>query len=260
MRSKLGHRILVRGVPYLLLYLCWVGFSAFAAEPFTAQAILDHMKANTDRIEDLDATITIQTYKDGEVPLTQTRRLRLLQPDKMRQEFFTPDYLAGNVTLIAGDVMWMYIAASDQWTRKDLSALSAAEQPWLVFRNILREVRSDLDDYHFERMDDTEGDAYHLRGTPANKQAIYGRIDLWIDSTTFVPVHRELYDVDGKLLVDARLAEASFVDEIAFLPLRIEGYDADGTLQNVILYESIVLNQGLDEAIFAPPEEEGTHG
>jgi len=38
----------------------------------------------------------------------------LKQPDKMRQEYIEPDYLAGNITLVVGDVMWIYIAVTNQ--------------------------------------------------------------------------------------------------------------------------------------------------
>lgn len=245
---------LATAIGVLLLGLTVAGSAVLTDELPAADEILDRMEANTAAIEDLDATITIRTYRDGEVSLTQTMRLSLLQPDKMRQEYVEPDYLAGNLTIIVGDAMWMYIAVVDQWIEKDLSELSPAEQPWLLFRNMLRDVRSDLDDYAFASVEDTESDAYHIQGSPANDEAIYGRIDLWVDAETFVPVRRMLYDVDGELLVDAHILDVARVDDVANLPLRIEAYDAEGILQNVIVYEEVTLNQGIDEALFHRPE------
>lgn len=239
---------------FLFLALIIVAPVGFAATSLTADEIIDQMEKNTVEIEDLTATINIQAYKNGGVSLTQRVRLSLLQPDKMRLDYLAPEYLAGNVTIIVGDKMRMYIAAMDKWFEKDLSSLSPAEQPWLMFRNLLRGVRSELDDYTFTRLGD-EGDAYHIRGLPASDAAVYGRIDLWVNTKTFVPVRRVLYDVDGNLLVDARFLDATVINDVLTLPLRIKTYNADGELKNVIAYEEIAVNTGVPDALFNPPEK-----
>ena len=230
--------------------------NAVAAASLTATEILNSLESATDPIEDLTATITVQTYKNGDVSFTQQMRLILKQPDKMKQEYLAPDYLEGNITLIVGDTMWIYIAVTDQWFKKDLADLSPAEQPWLMFRNILSGVRSELDDYTFTRIDDSEAsDVYHIRGTPANDAAVYGRLDLWVDDKTFTPVRRLLYDMDGELLVDARFLDKTLVDDVVTMPLRIETYNADGELQNVITYTKITLNTGVSDAVFSAPKD-----
>lgn len=244
------------GTVIIILVLIVVACLGYGAGSLTASDILDRMNGAVDGLEDLNAVISVQTYKDGEVSLTQQMRLTLKQPDMMRIEYLKPEYLAGNVTLIVGKKMWMYIAAIDKWLSKDLSKLASAEQPWLMFRNILRGVRSILDDYKFTRIDE-EGDAYHIRGLPNNDNAVYGRIDLWVNSKTFVPVRRVLYDVDGNLLVDARFLDATVIDDVLTLPLRVKTYNADGELKNVIAYEEIAVNTGVPEALFQPPEENG---
>ena len=60
--------------------LCVVALSiAATAQPLeTEDDVLDQMKANTQAIEDLDATLTVETYSDGEVSLTQQIRLSLI--------------------------------------------------------------------------------------------------------------------------------------------------------------------------------------
>ncbi len=242
----------VRTATVVLFAVLMAAVSAYAAGALTATDIIDRMDNVVAGLNDLAATITVQTYKGGAVSLTQRMRLALEQPDKMRLEYLAPEYLAGNVTLIVGDRMWMYIAALGKWFEKDLSALSPAEQPWLMFRNILRGVRSELDDYTFTRLED-EGDAYHIRGLPANKAAVYGRIDLWVDPRTFVPVRRTLYDMDGDLLVDARFLDATAVADGVTLPLRIETYNGDGELMSVISYGKVAVNAGLSESLFVPP-------
>lgn len=229
---------------------------AVAASSLTATEILNSLESATDPIEDLTATITIRTYKNGDVSFTQQMGLMLKQPDKMKQEYLTPDYLEGNITLVVGDTMWIYIAVTDQWFKKDLADLSPAEQPWLMFRNILSGVRSELDDYAFTRIDDSQVcDAYHICGTPANDAAVYGSLDLWVDAETFAPVRRLLYDMDSNLLVDARFLDKTLVDDVVTMPLRIETYNADGELRNVITYTKITLNAGVSDAVFSPPEE-----
>jgi outer membrane lipoprotein-sorting protein len=228
--------------------------SAGGQELDSATAVLDQMKKNGSAVADLDATITIQTYTDGEVSLTQQMRLLLLQPDKMRQEYLSPDYLAGNVTLIVGDSMWIYVSASDTWYASDLSTLSAAEQPWLAFRQILRDVQSELDDYAFELVGMEDG-AYYLRGTPATDQAVYGLIELWVDPTSFVPRRRILYDIDGNRLVEVRILDVEQVADGAFIARQLETYDADGALASVVHYDTIVVNQGVDLHLFDAPTE-----
>ena len=241
----------------ILIALTVVCPNAIAAPSLIATEILNSLQSATDPIEDLTATITIQIYKDGDVSFTQQMQLMLKQPDKMRQEYIEPDYLAGNITLVVGDVMWIYIAVTNQWLKKDLADLSPAEQPWLMFRNILSGVRSELDDYTFVRIDDDEeSDVYHIRGTPANDAAVYGRLDLWVDAATFSPVRRLLYDTDGNLLVDARFLDETLVDDVATMPLRIEAYNADGELRNIITYTKITLNTGASDEEFALPEED----
>ncbi len=244
----------VRTAAELLFFILMTFASVCSAtESLTATDILDRMDKAVERLNDLAATITVQTYKDGAVSLTQEMRIMLQQPDKMRLEYLAPAYLAGNVTLIVGNKMWMYIAAIDKWFEKDLSEISPAEQPWLMFRNVLRGVRSELDDYAFTRLED-EGDAYHIRGQPASDAAVYGRIDLWV-AKTFVPVRRTLYDRDGNLLVDARFLDATAVAAGVTLPLRIETYGSDGKLVATIVYNKVAVNSGIPAALFTPPEE-----
>jgi outer membrane lipoprotein-sorting protein len=220
----------------------------------SAQAVLDAMKEKTQAIETLDARITITTYNSlGKVGLVQRMRVSLLQPDSMRQEYIEPDFFAGNLTLIVGKKLWIYIAANTTWYSKDLSDLSPGEEPWLLFRQILRGVRDELDDYDFQLLAD-ETTAYHLIGKAATSDATYGTIEVWVDPDLFVPTRRLVYDVDDRLLVDGRLLEIDVVDGVAPLAQRIETYDETGALKNVIQYDSLVLNGGLDPALFEPPQ------
>lgn len=244
-------KLVVTGISILVLLLTAV--TCYAAEKLTAADIIERMDSAAAGLDDLSAVISVQIYKDGSVSLTQQMHLVLDQPDKMRLKYLKPEYLAGNVTLIVGEKMWMYIAAIDQWFEKDLATLSPAEQPWLMFRNILRGVRSMLDDYTFTLVED-ESDAYHIRGVPANDAAVYGRVDLWIDPETFLPLRRILYDVDGKLLVDARFLDATAFADGVTLPLRVETYNADEELASVISYLQVEVNAGVSQKLFAPPE------
>jgi len=226
-----------------------------AAQPIdTPEGVLDRMRENTRGIEDLDAVLTIETYADEQVDLPQRIRLSLLQPDRMRQEYLEPDYLAGNLTLITGDDMWIYLAVVETWYEKDLGELSAAEQPWLLFRQFLRDVADEFDDYAFELRDD-EPDRYHLIGASSTDDAVYGRIELWVDPETFVPARRRLYDVDGNLLVEVRILEVEQVVESTYLARTLETYDETGELRSVIHYDSLAVNGGLDPALFVRTEE-----
>ncbi len=242
------------GVGITILMLMVTAFVGYAAGTLTAADILNRMNSAVDGLDDLNAVISVRTYKDGAVSLMQQMRLTLKQPDKMRLEYLEPEYLAGNVTLIVGGKMWMYIAAIDKWFEKDLVKLSPAEQPWLMFRNILHGVRSMLDDYTFTRIEE-EGNTYHIRGLPASDAAVYGRIDLWVDPETFVPVRRILYDANENLLVDARFLDATAVADGVTLPLRIETYNGDGELANVISYVKIMVNSSVPDDLFNPPDK-----
>jgi len=237
-----------------LLCTAAIGIAAMAQAIETADDVLDRLKANTQAIEDLDATLTVETYDEGEVNLTQRLRLSLLQPDRMRQEYLEPDYLAGNLSLVIGDSMWIYIAAIETWYEKDLTELSSAEQPWLVFRQYLRGVQNEFDDYSFVLLA-TEGDVYHLQGKAQSDDAVYGRIDLWVDAQTFVPSKRVLYDVQGNLLVELRILEVVEVVESVFMAQRLENYDELGELKSTIHYDSITVNSGLDPEMFVRAEE-----
>jgi outer membrane lipoprotein-sorting protein len=229
-------------------------FAAAAQTTLTADDVLARMRANATAVDDFDAHLTVQTYDNGSIRLTQELRLSLLQPDKMRQEYVSPDYLAGNLTIIVGSAMWTYIAASETWYSKDLSLLSDAEQPWLAFRQLLRNVQDELANYAFTVVG-MEGGAYHLRGTGESKDAVYGAIELWLDPDTFVPRRRLLYDTDGNLLIDARVLDVEEIAPSVFVARRVETYDEAGILKNTIVYDSVTINQGLDPGLFAVPEE-----
>jgi outer membrane lipoprotein-sorting protein len=236
----------------LVALFAMVAWSEQAQAAPSADEIVARMRANGTSIQDYDATITIDTYVEGEPGRTQTMRLLLLQPDRMRQEYLEPEYLAGNLNVVEGNKMWTYIAASDTWYESDLADLSAAEQPWLGFRQILRAAQDELADYAFELVE-ADGETFHLRGTPSVDEAAYGRIELWVDGATFVPTRRVLYDVDAHLLVDVRISDVEEVAEGAYVARRLETYDEDGILRSVIRYESVRVNQGLDPTLFAPP-------
>lgn len=238
-----------------LIVLC-IAFAVTArAQPIeTADDVLDRMRQNTQAIEDLDAYLTVQTYDDGEVGLTQRIRLSLLQPDRMRQEYLEPDYLAGNMTLVIGDTMWIYIAVTETWYQNDLSALSTAEQPWLVFRQFLRGVQDEFADYTFELLS-SEGDEYYLEGVGSTDDAVYGRIELWVDSQTFVPNQRSVYDVEGNLLVELRILEVEQMAESIYLARTLETYDETGELKSVIHYDTVAVNSALDPELFVRMEE-----
>ncbi|MCX6095016.1 MAG: outer membrane lipoprotein carrier protein LolA [Candidatus Bipolaricaulota bacterium] len=240
----------------------WLGAACLALAALAAGAqtltsaneVLDRLRANATAIETLQARIVVQTYKDGQVNLIQEMRLYLEQPDKMRQEYVAPDYMAGNMALIVGDAMLVYIAANETWHDSKLSDLSTAEQPWLLFRQLLRDVQDEFNDYGFT-LAGLDGGKYHLVGNPETDDAVYGSIELWIDPETFVPTRRLLYDVDGNLIADVRIQNVVEVAPGIFLARRVEAYDANGVLRNEITYQELVANEPLDPALFVLPAE-----
>ncbi len=231
--------------------LAWAALGT-AGQTLTADDVLAGLRANATAVNDFDAHLTVQTYDDGLIKLTQELRLSLLQPDRMRQEYLFPDYLAGNLAIIAGNAMWTYIAASETWYVKDLSLLSDAEQPWLAFRQLLRDAQDELENYTFA-VSSIEDGAYHLRGTGESADAVYGAIELWVDPGTFVPRRRVLYDTDGNMLVDVRILGVEEIADGVFVARRVETYDETGALRNTIVYDSITIDQGLEPALFAVP-------
>lgn len=243
------------GIVALGLVLCVVlgAITVSADGGMTADDVLARMRANATAVEDFDAHVTVQTYADGEVKLTQELHLSLLQPNKMRQEYLAPEYFAGNLVIIADDVVWTYIAANATWESKDLSLLSDAEQPWLAFRQLLRDVQDELGKYAFALLGTDDG-AYHLRGAGTSEDAIYGAIELWVNPGTFVPERRLLYDTDGNLLVDARILDVEEVAAGAYIARRLETYGETGMLSGTIVYDSVSVNQGLDPSLFALPQ------
>ena len=251
--DRIGRRWKITGCLFVI-WLAAIGMAGGAQTLDSADAVLDAIDRNAEGIADYTATIFVDVYSgEGQITLTQRIDLSLLQPNKMKQVFREPEYFAGNVTLIVGDSMWTYIAAIDTWYTKDLSELSAAEQPWLFFRQILRDSDSEFADYVFKLLS-VEDTVYLLRGEAAADDSAYGIVELWVSEETFLPVRRRLYDVDGALLVDARITAVEQINEIAYVAIRVETFDDAGILRSVIRYEDVRLNQGLDVALFAPPE------
>ncbi len=237
--------------------LCLGAGTALAQLP-SPDEILDHMEAAMGGFTDLMATLSIVHFRDNGPDLVQEVKLYLLQPDKLRLEYSAPEYLAGNVSLAVGDKFWTYIAAADTWYEKDLAELSPSQQPWIMFRALLKDVRSEYRGYAYEVQED-DG-LLLLSGTPTQEGATYGRIELWVDPKTWLPVRRKLYDVEGKLLSEARFLEPHEVAPGLSLPLVVEIHDEEGKLVGRVTYEEVAVNVGLPPDLFVPPEGSGGSG
>ena len=240
-----------------LLVVCLLGVSALGQLP-TSDEVLDHMEAAMGGFSDLEARLSIVHYREGQSDLKQEVKLHLLQPDKLRLEYLSPDYLAGNVSLAVGDSFWVYIAAADTWYGKDLSELSPSQQPWITFRALLKSVRSEYREYELHVQKD--GDLLLLSGIPHEEEAVYGGIELWVDPATWLPVKRKLYDIGGNYLGEARFLEHTEVAPGLWLPLEVEIYDEERHLVSEISYLEIEVDVGVPETLFAPPEGSGGNG
>ncbi len=240
-----------------LLVVCLLGVSALGQLP-TSDEVLDHMEAAMGGFSDLEARLSIVHYREGRPDLEQEVELYLLQPDKLRLEYLSPDHLAGNVSLAVGGSFWVYIAAADTWYRKDLAELSPSQQPWIMFRALLKGVRSEYRDYSYQVEED--GGLLLFTGTPTEEGAAYGRIELWVDPESWLPVRRKLYDVDGNPLSEARFLQRTEVAPGMWLPLVVEVYDGEGELVGEVSYLEIEVDVGVPESLFAPPEGSGGSG
>jgi outer membrane lipoprotein-sorting protein len=115
-------------------------------------------------------------------------------------------------------------------------------------------VQDEFNDYVFELLP-SGSDEYYLRGTASTEEAVYGRIELWVDTQTFIPNKRILYDVEGNLLVELRILEVEEVADSTYMARRLQTYDETGELKSTIHYDSIVVNSGLDPTLFVRMEE-----
>jgi outer membrane lipoprotein-sorting protein len=240
-----------------IVSLCILSSAALGQLPLPDE-VLDHMEAVMGGFSDLEARLSIVHFREGQPDLQQEVKLYLLQQDKLRLEYLSPDYLAGNVSLAVGDSFWVYIAAADTWYEKDLSELSPSQQPWIMFRALLRSVRSEYREYSYQVKAD--GGLLLLTGTPTEEGAVYGRIELWVDPENWLPVRRKLYDVDGKFLAEARFLQHTEVAPGMWLPLKVEVYDEEGKLVSEVSYLEVKVDVGVPESLFAPPEGSGGSG
>lgn len=243
------------GIGIAILCL-WAGTSS--AQLLTPDEVLDHMEAAMGGFTDLVATLSIVHFRDDGTDLVQEVKLYLLQPDKLRLEYLSPEYLAGNVSLAVGDKFWIYISATDTWYERNLAELSPSQQPWIMFRALLRGVRSEYREYAYGVQED--GGFLLLSGTPTQEGATYGRIELWVDPKIWLPVRRKLYDADGKFLAEAHFLQHTEVAPGLLLPLVVEIYDGEGRLVGRVSYEEIVVDVGLSADLFVPPEGSGGSG
>jgi len=223
-----------------------------------ADEVLDHMDAIMGNFSDLGARLSIVHYRDGKPDLQQEVELYLLQLDKLRLEYLSPEYLASNVALAVGDQYWIYIAAADTWCEKDLSELSPSQQPWIMFRALLKGVRSEYWEYSYEVRED--GDLLLLVGVPTEEGAVYGKIELWVDPESWLPVKRKLYDADGAFLTEARFLQHTEVAPGVWLPLKVEVYDEEGKLVSEVSYLEVQVDSEVPKFLFALPEGSGGSG
>lgn len=110
---------------------------------------------------------------------------------------------AGKIVLLNGTTMWFYDPASKASVRisPQQRLIGQASEGDVVTVNLDKDYRAKL--VNLESLDDADRkkrQCYHLELTPSKPEAIYNRIEFWVEEGTFRPVKGKFYSDSGRLL------------------------------------------------------------
>jgi hypothetical protein len=118
-------------------------------------------------------------------------------------QYIEPTRDRGKVVLLYGSKMWFYDPAARTSVRisPQQRLIGQAADGDVITVNLAKDYRAELvGDESLEDADQKNRDCWHLDMTAASENAVYSRVEYWIEQSTHQPVKAKYYADSGRLL------------------------------------------------------------
>lgn len=193
---------------FAFLFCAFVAALAPTAMAQTAQEII----AASDKVrnpgEPFRLTNTLTEFTDGKA-VNQTTLIVVSKENRKTGQyasivrFVAPPRDEGKLVLMDGAKMWFYDPASKAAVRlsPQQRLLGQASNGDVVTVNFARDYAATMiGEEKLQDADRKERTCWHLDLSPSTDDAIYGRIEYWIEKGTYFPVKGKFYTDSGRLL------------------------------------------------------------
>jgi hypothetical protein len=181
--------------------------AALAGEPAAADII-----ARADRVRNPEVgfrlTNTLVEYSAGQerdraVLTIYAREDKASRAYSDLVRYVEPQRDAGKLVLYNGANMWFYDPSSKSSVRisPQQRLLGQASEGDVVIANLSRDYKTTLSSVeHLQDADRQDRDCWHLELAPNGSDAMYGRVEYWVERGTFRPIKGKFYADSGRLL------------------------------------------------------------
>lgn len=195
-------------ITYLALALSLLSLGLRAAEPPTADEVVAASDAVRNPSMPFEVKLSLVEYADSAAH-NQTVLRVYSKVDPATAQFRNlvryeePPRDLGKAVLMNGTVMWFYDPAARSSVRisPQQRLLGQAAQGDVITVNLAHDYRAKL--VGSETLNDADQQArncWHVELTPSNDNAIYGKIDYWVEQGTSHPIKGKFYSDSGRLL------------------------------------------------------------
>jgi outer membrane lipoprotein-sorting protein len=181
------------------------------AAPVFAQSAQEIVAAS-DRVrnpgEPFRLTNVVTEYTDGK-PVNRTTLIIVSKEDAKTHQYSTvvrytdPPRDTGKMVLMDGTKMWFYDPASKASVRlsPQQRLLGQASSGDVVSVNFARDYTgTTVGEEKIQDADRKDRSCWHLDLKPSTEDAVYGRVEYWIEKDTHYPVKSKFYTDSGRLL------------------------------------------------------------
>jgi outer membrane lipoprotein-sorting protein len=191
-------RVHVAILSLCLTLLLWSPIPVWGLSPSTTLQAVDDLRVPGDNFS---FNLTITSNRAGAMPIVQKLTVYVKDATKSLVKFTEPPESRGQVLLMVGPSLWIYMPTINQ-------PLRISPQQRLVGPVSYGDVARVVYDHDYivqsedtEKIDNTELIKLELKAK--NQDATYGQIIIWIESDTYKPYKAQLYAFSGRMLKTA---------------------------------------------------------
>lgn len=247
MRRSTAVRHVLAAVGFGLFLTVAVGGCGAPAAP----DIVARMTAAFEKLSDYQVTLELKytlADQDQAVEIEQSFK----KPNLHRLEFLAPDELKGQLTVYDGETMWTYSPTDDEvlvFTQAGEEAVGQDQR--MLIPGVLDSVRSAQSVRSVGRAQVEGRSAYALELTPSTAQGdLVGRLKVWVDRGTWLPLKVETYDGAGKLVSSAVYKDIKVDSSLADELFEFTAPEGATVIQGGAMPEVISLEQARNSADF----------
>ncbi len=195
----------------IILSLILMGLSFGWAQNLTVDEVLDNMQLKAEAIEDIHLLLTGKIIDPDGTEIILEVDISALPKEKVtRAEFYQPDALADNFTILDKDVVYNYVYLTNQAT-----LFSASDPDALGGLLPARENSEDTSfDFNLERLfagwiasidsyeETAEGNIYNLRFDNKEEDVVIDHVSVSVYESSWLPTNMIFFKEDNSLFTE----------------------------------------------------------